>query len=282
MKNMDSSFLKTQNPYERNDKLKETMESPSMTKFSKIVPTIMVVTLVIVLFAIFKFTPTMPKEAQPVFMIFFGIIIGVAIITIIVIFFISNNRKKKLISVAKELGFLFDEKGNQNMLKNLNQFLLFNNGERNGKISNMMSGKKANHNWLLFDYRRYTSGGGGYRHRGGGFDRYTVALTSISKSFPSFKLALTHKSAVQSMLNVKGIEISNYPEFSNKYILEGDENIKQFFSPEIVDFFLKNEILGSLEVVGNSLIYYTSKWKCKPQKIAGFLEEASKVANFLG
>ena len=78
---------------------------------------------------------------------------------------------------------------------------------------------------------------------------------------------------VGKFFGFKDIKIISQPEFSDRFILRGDdeEGIRSFFTNDIVDS-LKNKQDLCLESKNNILLLYRNSKLCKSSEIAGFLE----------
>jgi len=195
------------------------------------------------------------------------IIIALFLIPIIFIIVYSIKKEKKRKEDIKEYanrrGFTFQD---TDLIIMQSRFNLFNQGHSK-KLSNLIS----NNELKIFDYK-YTTGGG----KNSNTSNQTIVLQDKFQ-IPDFILKkenLFHK--VGNLIGYKDIDFSNYPDFSKKYFLKGEqiERIKTLFTPEKIRHFEQLSLNFILEARNNQMIFYIPGKRIKIIDLDNFILNA--------
>ncbi|MBT4864050.1 MAG: hypothetical protein HON53_02875 [Planctomycetaceae bacterium] len=199
-----------------------------------------------------------------------AMIVG-TILLMAVIFIRTRIREKKrtenLRAIAAELSFGFAE-GDERLLAHLGEFPLFSKGS-DRKMNNVLQGTSSDTEVSLFDYRYTTSNGKNSQiHR-----QTAVCFRSKRLDLPNFTLqpeSWFHK--IGTMLGYQDIDFADYPEFSRKYLLRGDdeESVRDLFTAATIEQ-LDGQTGICLEGRGNWLIVYRAGKRAKPMEVQDFL-----------
>ena len=156
----------------------------------------------------------------------------------------------------------------------LGNFSVFQQGHSR-KLRNLIRGQTQRVDVAIFDYS-YTVGGGdsSTTHR-----QTMVRFDSPSLDLPTFELRPTQmKDRLAKLFGTKIITLPEFPTFSRKYSLRGEDEVKirETFTPDVVQH------LGSLSGMhiagaGSKLIVYRSCKRLRGYEIRPFLEEAFAV-----
>ncbi|MCK5687483.1 hypothetical protein KAJ27_25340 [bacterium] len=196
----------------------------------------------------------------------------------------NKHRTKKMHLIALKNGYDFYETdpGYNNMISDSNYQLL--NLGHSGKIRNIFSRQKeivAGQSFLpgtmlIFDYSYTTTSGS-----------KPIIYTQTVLSFkckglvlPSFYL---HEegflnSLVTKLKGVQDIDFKNYPRFSNKYHLGGnEEETRDFFDHSLLSFFENFPEPIRVETNNNSVIIYTHQRKLEENDIITYSEILERI-----
>jgi hypothetical protein len=206
------------------------------------------------------------------------ILIGILVAFVGVAWFLAKwfeeQRSKEYAGVARKLGLGFSAMGEPALLESLGHFSLFQAGHAK-QLRNVIRGQTQNVDVALFDYS-YTTGGGNSSstHR-----QTVVRFESPWLALPKFELRPAHLGhRVAKLFGYQDIAISEFPLFSKKYLLRGDneEAIRQVFTEETIRFL---EPLNGLWVFGerSKLLIYRAGKRLRGYELRGFLEEAFGV-----
>ena len=202
------------------------------------------------------------------FMALFGLIIFLA-------FFFEKRRREALQQAAQSIGFSFAGKPAGNELPQLANLNLFNQGHSR-KLYNLMQGSRSSFSVAVFDYK-YTIGGGKNSHT----YNQTVVYVKLASSLPKFYLGpenFLHR--IGDLFGFKDIDFDDYPNFSNNYLLKGDNEaaVRALFKPEIITFFENQQKGIVLEAEGNNLIFYRLSFRISANQINSTIDEALQFA----
>jgi hypothetical protein len=211
----------------------------------------------------------MNQETLPFYMI--GVIASIIGIVIFLTVSAAKKRAENLKKYAVRIGFNYSEKPSNPIT---NDFNLFKKG-RSRKSYNIMKGSRNGIPLTIFDYR-YTTGGGKNSHT----YIQTVIIAEPEKNIPKFTLTpenFLHK--IGSAFGYKDIDFDNYPIFSKRYFLRGenDTTIRQLFRPELLNYFERQKKRASIESNSKTLLYYFPSKKTKPEELNKFIEEFNRV-----
>ena len=205
----------------------------------------------------------------------FPIVIIVCIgIVIFIAYKLEKKRTEILRQVAMQKGFSFNPKTEKSYIDSLPKLTIFKKGHSK-KLTNLIKGNKNSIAWSIFDYK-FTVGHG----KNSRTYKQTVALASLHTSLPNFYLGrenIFHK--IGSKFGYQDIDFDNFPEFSDKYLLRGENEtaVKNLFTSNILRFFQENMTNIYVEAEKNYLIYYRLSRRIKPLELDQFIEEATKV-----
>jgi len=150
---------------------------------------------------------------------------------------------------------------------------------RSRSVENLISGKISGREWKAFDYC-YTTSSGRSSHR----HCQTVFVSRLQASAPSFVLGPEgFFDKVGDIVLKQDIDFENYPEFSKKYFLKGqDKNaVKSLFSPELIKRIEGAQKKIALQSDGKMIAYFVPGEKAKPQEWPKHIEEASRVFDLI-
>jgi hypothetical protein len=194
-----------------------------------------------------------------IFCIITGIIVGVAAI---VLMLRSRARPRSLTirGLGEQLGFEFSEKDNS-ILEKIKFFKIYNVATLQASARNVLRSKKAPPEIWVFDYESVV-----------GAPQSSVAMVQTVFFFndermknPGFRLfpvndAITKRE--DTVFKYRPITFPANTGFAAKYQLTGPDEpeIRELFSPELVDYFVKQKHI-CVEGFGKDLLVY------QPQKI---------------
>lgn len=170
--------------------------------------------------------------------------------------FSSGERMEQLRQTAFELSMDFEEKDEFGMIALLRDFQLFKKGGRK-KISNILTRKtdlleeKVN----IFDYR-YTISTGKSSHS---YHQTVFFIQSKKLAMPDMLMKPEHFfHRVGEWLGMQDIDFEEHPEFSNNYLLQGEdeERIRRTMNNEHVIRFFTVEKDWTLESIGYYMVLY--------------------------
>jgi hypothetical protein len=189
-----------------------------------------------------------------------------------------KKRREALAEVALEMRWTFLSDGDDSLLSSLGGFHLFSMGHSK-RFSNVLRGSTEHGGAAIFDYQ-YTTGGGKNRHT----HHYTVlSLSPGGRPLPRFALRPEHVwHKIGAALGYKDIDFENFPEFSKRYLLRGDDEmgIRDLFGARLISFFEKNPGL-CLEGEAGSLILYRDGKRLKPEEIRPFVQKGVELSSLL-
>jgi hypothetical protein len=207
-------------------------------------------------------------------------ILAGVLVTVLVILFLSRRyekaRREELRQLARRLEFSYEMEFTPD--QGLQKLKLFNKGHSR-KATNLLSGERHGVPYQIFDYR-YTVGGGRNSHT----FRQTVASAFLFQAnLPHFILApenFFHK--IGEKFGFQDIDFSHFPGFSEHYLLRGEnvEAIRQLFNTSILEYFQGKKFKATLEGDGNSLIFYKSRKRIKPEDMEMFYHQFREIVPF--
>jgi hypothetical protein len=202
------------------------------------------------------------------------------LIAMLVIFYLVSRyekaRSEALRQLARRLEFSYEKEFT--LEPGLQKLKLFNKGYAR-KTTNLLSGERHGIPFQIFDYR-YTVGGGKSSHT----YRQTVASASLSHAIlPHFILApenFFHK--IGEKIGFQDIDFRQFPGFSEHYLLRGEnvEAIRRLFNTSILEYFQGKKFKATLEGGGNTLIFYKSGKRIKPEDIEMFYHQFREIVPF--
>jgi hypothetical protein len=200
-----------------------------------------------------------------------ALIIGVCI----TIFYVSRQREKarteKLTNIFQDLGFPFQADLDPVRLEHLSGFPLMNIG-RGKKLTNVISVEGPNADIAVFDYRYVTGGGDNRKVR----KQTVMSVESPSLVHPAFNLRPEgFWSKVGSTFGGQDIDFVAHPEFSEKYVLQGEseEEVRIYMDTILLDFFAaQNKIC--CEAREGVILYYHRYKRVDPdaEQLQKFME----------
>jgi len=193
---------------------------------------------------------------------------------LIISYIYEKKRTEALKLVAENLGLSFSKKARDQTKHKHQNFQLFSKGHTS-RIKNEMWGNRDGMHISIFGYQ-YTVGHGKHSTT---HHQTVVALDCKKLKFPTFELEpenTFHK--IGQVFGYQDIDFEAAPEFSRKYLLRGDNEIKirQLFTPNVIRFFESNKSL-CIEAQNNTLIFYKPSKRCKPDEIEVFLAEGQRI-----
>jgi hypothetical protein len=206
-----------------------------------------------------------------------ALIFAAAIIGIIcVIFYIARRREKvrteKLTSIFQDLGFPFQADVDPVRLEHLSGFPLMNIG-RGKQLTNVISVEGPNADIAVFDYRYVTGGGDNRKVR----KQTVMSVESPSLVLPAFNLRPEgFWSKVGSTFGGQDIDFVAHPEFSEKYVLQGDseEEVRIYMDTILLDFFAAQDKI-CCEAREGIILYYHRYKRVDPdaEELQKFMED---------
>ncbi|MFT5302848.1 MAG: hypothetical protein ACI87E_003077 [Mariniblastus sp.] len=191
---------------------------------------------------------------------------------------LQKKRREAFEATAESMGLVFFPDGNQDLLTQLGDFKLFNQG-RSRKMRNLIQGDSGEVSIAIFDYQ-YTTGSGKQSHT---HVQSVVALQSNEIVCPDFTMRPESMfDRVGSALGFQDIDFDSHPEFSKRFVLKGSNEpaIREFFTQIVLDFFAAQPGI-SVEAQSGSLFFYRSGKKIKPDEVKDNLGQAYEVFGML-
>ena len=191
---------------------------------------------------------------------------------------VEKNRRNKLSEVAELLGLEYRPAGTGLLQGRLGGFALFNHGT-DRRLTNVIEGDSGDVVIAIFDYQ-FTIGSGKQRST----ERQSViALSSPHLNCP--QLALRPQRMLDwigSVIGFQNIKFETHPTFSRLFVVQGpdEDAIRSFMSPDLLTFFESRQGY-TLEASGNSMLFYRSKRRLKPDQIKDGLSEAYEIYHLL-
>lgn len=166
----------------------------------------------------------------------------------------EKKRTEALHAVAIDIGLEFSPTKDDALLSKMNAFALFNKG-RSRKMRNVMTTKTDIGRITIFDYQYTTSGGQNSRT----YHHTVVSIESDALRLPSF--ALRPEGVFQKVgaaLGMQDIDFEGHPEFSNSFVLTGDDehSVRRFFDAELLESLGQQRKEICVETTPELLIYH--------------------------
>lgn len=211
------------------------------------------------------------------------IVFWAGFITLAVFLIIYNNRKEKertqaLQQAAAALGWSFAPDAPLNMIPGLDRFTLFSQGHSK-RIKNFMYGQAQGVKAAVFDYIYVTGGGKSSQTH----FQTLVYLEPANMLVPMFALRPEHFfHRMLSALGYQDIDFGQRPEFSQQYILRGQDEpaIRRTFDDRVLSFF-ESYPGTSIDAGGNQLFLFRAGYRFQPQEIEGFVGLGLQALNLL-
>jgi len=189
-------------------------------------------------------------------------------------FHVAKKRREGFMEVADSMGLTFYPEGSSEILSQLSDFKLFNQG-RARKMRNLIHGDSGEVSIAIFDYQ-YTTGSGKQSHT----HRQTiVALQSSQLNCPDFTMRPEgFFDRIGSALGFQDIDFESHPVFSKNFVLQSsnEERVRQYFTPELLEFFEGKPGISLEAQLGKLFFYRTSKC-IKPNQTKDHLAQAYEV-----
>lgn len=223
----------------------------------------------------------------------FGGVIVIGIASSFISYYLNKKRSDSISKIARDMGFSYEENaaadmgflniigkftGNSENYKPIEEFLPDSEILRWGSsrsIGNLISGKKHGRDIFAFDYC-YTihSGRSSYQHC------QTVVVSRLHSNVPPFVLGPEgFLEKLGDLVMKHDIDFENYPEFSKKYYLKGQDKdaVKKTFSPDLIREIEKMPKKITLESDGKLIAFFIPRKKAKPEELPSQIEEASRI-----
>jgi hypothetical protein len=205
------------------------------------------------------------------------IIVGIALLVggfIWLTFHLAKKRREGFMEVAESMGLTFHPDGSQNLLSQLGDFKLFNQG-RARKMRNLIQGDSGEVSIAIFDYQ-YTTGSGkqSKTHR-----QTIVTLQSSQLNCPDFTMRPEgFFDKIGSALGFQDIDFESHPVFSKSFVLQSSNEpaIRQYFTPSLLEFFESKPGI-SVEAQFGKLFFYRTGRCIKPAQTKDYLSQAYEV-----
>lgn len=207
------------------------------------------------------------------------VLIALAAVTLLgAVWYVAVQAEKKraeaMLVACQAMGFAFEREGDVQALRAFGDLPVFNRGHSRA-ARNVMSGRTADHQVKLLDYR-YTEGGGKNSHT----HHQTVALfPEGATGLPDFSLSpenVFHK--LGQAFGYQDIDFETSPDFSARYLLRGEDEaaIRKAFTADTLAFF-SQEQGWHVEVRNRHAGVYRANKRCKPEEAPAFLADALRV-----
>jgi MFS superfamily sulfate permease-like transporter len=175
---------------------------------------------------------------------------------------VKNPREKELKALAKILDFSYVSSNPANR----SNFGRFSPEPLRVKYEgNILSGKISDFHYHISDLSIV---------KGGEFKAQILHLTvlSISDLHIGMPIFTMQKEGLLEKTFINDIDFKDYPDFSNKYILNGfnEAQVRSFFTKEIIEYFEKNEIYN-IECLGAEILIYKSNGVASVEEIKSLL-----------
>ena len=210
--------------------------------------------------------------------LFWALFIGLAVFLLIYNKRKERERTQALQQAAATLGWSFAPNAPLNMIAGLERFTLFSSGHSK-QIKNFMYGEAQGVKAAVFDYIYVTGGGKSQQTH----YQTVVYLEPPNLALPMFALRpenLFHR--MLSALGYQDIDFGQRPEFSQQYILRGQNElaIRQTFNDRVLAFF--EAYPGTcVDAGGNQLFVYRAGYRFQPQEIEGYVGLGLQALNLL-
>ncbi|HFA51243.1 MAG TPA: hypothetical protein ENJ95_19700 [Bacteroidetes bacterium] len=191
----------------------------------------------------------------------------------------KRNRTAELAQVAKELGMEFSVKDEWGLIALLRDFELFQKGGRR-RITNIMSKETGlmEEKINICDYQ-FTISTGKSAHT---YYQTFFFMQSKELGLPEMLIypeKFFHK--IGSLLGMQDIDFEEWPEFSSKFLVQGDEwGVRRLMDEGITKFFLSQKN-WCLESIGFYLVFYRKKALVKPRSIKVLYNKGMELYEYL-
>lgn len=199
-------------------------------------------------------------------------IIGAGLALMLAIVLVTQYREKQRAAALKDLsakiGFTYAGGSSEAPLLS---------SHKPDDITNVMRGSASGFEVLLYDYHYHVGTGGRRQHV-----RQTIAAFKLPATLPAFELRpenVLHK--IGSAFGYQDIDFDSNPEFSDRYLLRGDEvRVRRLFTPALMTFFERLDTEWSVETSGSWLMAYRSRKRVQPEAEAfrDFILKTSWIA----
>lgn len=200
------------------------------------------------------------------------IIAGFVILFGVIIYYGKMHEKKRKQGLTE---FFLDLSFRNVEQTEIPDFKMTSRGHARRRYNNY-EGRAAGLDISVFDYR-YTTGSG----KNSSTHTNTIAMTNAN--LPVFELSKEgFFSKIADKFINKDIDFHDYPDFSDKYVLKGDDEqaIRAIFTSEALVFFENIERESGkrcyLESNGRELIFCTPSKRVKPENINIFMEKTKQ------
>lgn len=213
--------------------------------------------------------------------VFFGFIIAFIAFIGGIFFFAHKQAKKRteaMSLIAASLDMSFDAETHKPIELGLSGMNLFKKG-RSKKITNLIQGTFVDTDCLLFDYR-FTTGSGKNRST---HKQTVVAFKICGTQLPQFTCKpehFFHKFA--DFFGHEDIDFEQYPVFSKKYRLNGDNEaaIRAIFNESVIILLeAESDQPWSVDGAGEWLVIHRADIKVKTEDCSQFLLDATTLLN---
>lgn len=226
------------------------------------------------------FAPARDNSPQSFLLPLLPVAVGITIAVLVMLYRRKQARARRQImqAAAAQLGWTFSAEAPWNYIPGLDRFTLFNQGH-NKEIRNMMYGQASGIKTAVFDYMYITgSGRSAARHY-----QTVVYLEPANLALPYF--SLRPEGLMTKMLSAFGyqdIDFGQRPEFSNKYLLRGQDetSIRHAFNDSVLAFY-ESYAGTSTDAGGNQLFVFRSGYQMEPQEIQGYVGLGLQLMNLL-
>jgi hypothetical protein len=189
-----------------------------------------------------------------------------------------KRRGEALQQLANEMRWTFSPQGDDTLRTTFGAFKLFSTGHSK-RLDNVLRGTAQETSAAFFDYQ-YTTGAGKSRHT----SRHTVLWLGLGgRPLPHFFLRPEHLfDKMADWMGYKDIDFENYPEFSKRYLLRGENEheIRRLFGPRLIELLEKESGLCMEGDAGN-LILYRQRGRLKVDEMRSFLQKGLQVASLM-
>lgn len=159
--------------------------------------------------------------------------------------------------LASQLSLKYDFEHDLGLVKQLSDFKLFKFGSSQ-KITNVIQERSIDSENYLFDYQYIVSTGKSSVR----FDQTVFFVNSKQLSLPQFvQKPETFFTNLMAILGFKDIDFANFPEYSEKYHLEGEYEavIRFYFSDELLKLLTTQNAFNMEAMNYYFILYHQSK-----------------------
>ena len=208
---------------------------------------------------------------------------GFCILAGVIIFvglFQAKKRREALAKLAGSLDMSFAPGKHKPTDLGLSRMDLFAKG-RSKRISNLMRGKFADTECLLFDYR-YTTGSG---KNSSTHNQTVVAFKIDGGDLPPFTCKPEHFfHKFMDFFGHEDINFEDHPKFSKAYRLNGENeaSVRAIFNKEVIELLeSQTERRWSVDGAGGWLVIHRTGLIIKPEDCSQFLLDSTTLLNAL-